>query len=47
LGEFDTQEEAIREARETAARNMVELLVHDLDDRISGRDSWGHDPFDM
>jgi hypothetical protein len=47
LGEFDSQEEAVNSARETAARNLVELLVHDADGRVRDRDSWGHDPFDM
>jgi hypothetical protein len=47
LGEFGTQQEPVESARETAAQNLVELVVHDPDGRISDRDSWGHDPFDM
>ena len=47
LGEFDTQKDAVNSARETAARYLVELVVHDREGHICERDSWGHDPFDM
>lgn len=40
-----TQAEAISQARETARRERVELLVHGEDGKIRERNSYGNDPF--
>lgn len=40
----DTKEEAVNAARDIARKNKVELIIHNLNGRISRRNSYGHDP---
>ena len=40
-----TQREAIEVAREIAINNRSELVIHDRDNRIRDKDSFGNDPF--
>lgn len=42
---FDTQQEAIEAARETARREKTELSIHRKDGRIREKDSYGNDPY--
>ena len=42
---FDTQREAIDEARRIARNQSTELYVHGRDGRIRSRDSYGKDPY--
>lgn len=42
---YDTQKEAISEARKIAKNQGTELYIHGRDGRIRGRDSYGKDPF--
>lgn len=42
---FDTQREAISEARKIAKNQGTELYIHGRDGRIRERDSYGKDPF--
>ncbi|WP_171171826.1 DUF2188 domain-containing protein [Ruegeria sp. HKCCA0370] len=42
---FDTQREAISEARKIARNQSTELYVHGRDGRIRSRDSYGKDPY--
>jgi hypothetical protein len=42
---FDTQQEAIAAARDTARRERSELFVQGEDGRIRERSSYGNDPF--
>ena len=44
-GLHDTQGEAIRAGRELAIRNRSELFIHDRENKIRDRDSYGGDPF--
>jgi hypothetical protein len=41
---FDTQQEAINAARETARREGSELLIQGEDGQIRERNSYGNDP---
>jgi uncharacterized protein YdaT len=41
---FDTKQPAIDRARELSARQHSELVIHNKNGRISGKDSHGHDP---
>lgn len=43
-GLYDTQEKAIKSGRQIAQNNKSELFIHDRDNRIRDRDSFGHDP---
>ena len=43
-GLFDTQKEAIDWAREMARNDRVELVIHDRENRIRDKDSYGSDP---
>jgi uncharacterized protein YdaT len=43
-GTFDTQNEAIREARKIAKNQATELYIHGKDGRIRERNSFGRDP---
>ena len=43
-GTFDTQKEAIHEARKRAQNQGTELYIHGRDGRIRERDSYGSDP---
>lgn len=40
----DTKRDAINEARKIAQNERSELVIHQLDGRISERDSYGSDP---
>lgn len=44
LSTHQSQEDAIRVARERARADEAELEVHGADGRIRERDSYGHDP---
>ncbi|MGH7146419.1 MAG: DUF2188 domain-containing protein [Nitrospiraceae bacterium] len=40
----DTQDRAIEAGREIARNNKAELVVHDSQNRIRDKDSYGNDP---
>jgi len=40
-----TQGEAIEVGRQIAQNNQSELFIHDRDNKIRDRDSYGNDPF--
>lgn len=40
----DTQSEAIEAGRPLAQGNRAELVIHDRDNRIRDKDSYGNDP---
>lgn len=42
---FDTKQPAIERARELSRRQHTELVIHNKDGKISGKDSHGHDPY--
>lgn len=42
---FDTKQPAIDRARELSRRQHTELVIHNKDGKISGKDSHGHDPY--
>ena len=42
---FDTQREAIGEARRIARNQSTEVYIHGRDGRIRSRDSYGEDPY--
>lgn len=44
-GLYDTQRKAIEAGREIAQNNKSELFIHDRDNKIRDRDSYGNDPF--
>ncbi len=44
-GLFDTQREAIQAGREIAQNNRSELFIHDRENKIRDRDSYGPDHF--
>jgi hypothetical protein len=41
---FDTQADAIKWARQSAAKEQTDLVVHGRDGRIRSKDSFGSDP---
>jgi Uncharacterized protein conserved in bacteria (DUF2188) len=41
---FDTQSEAIKNARDAARRDGAELYIHGRDGKIRERNSYGRDP---
>jgi hypothetical protein len=43
--EFDTQQEAIKYARNVAQNQQSELLIHGENGQIRARDSYGNDPY--
>lgn len=43
-GTFETQQEAVEDARERARREGTELYIHGRDGRIRERNSFGRDP---
>ena len=43
-GHFDTKKEAIDYARELSRNQKSELVIHNLDGKISQKDSHGNDP---
>lgn len=42
---YPTQGEAIEVGRQIAQNNQSELFIHDRDNKIRDRDSYGNDPF--
>lgn len=44
-GNFSTQQEAIERAREIAARNGQEVIIHGKNGRIRAKHSYGNDPY--
>lgn len=44
-GHFDTKQETVDRAREISRNQDTELVIHNKDSRISGKDSHGNDPF--
>ena len=44
-GHFDTKQDAIDRAREISRNQATELVIHNKDGKISGKDSHGNDPF--
>ena len=43
-GLYNTQGEAIEAGREIARNNRSELVIHDRDNKIRDKDSYGNDP---
>jgi hypothetical protein len=43
-GLYETQDEAVEAGREIARNNWSELFIHDRDNRIRDKDSFGNDP---
>jgi hypothetical protein len=43
-GLYSTQGEAIDAGREIARNNKSELVIHDRQNKIRDKDSYGHDP---
>lgn len=43
LKSFDTKDEAIEYSRNKAKKNKVELIIHNINNKISNRDSYGND----
>lgn len=43
-GLFDTQGEAAKAGRPLALKNKSELVIHDRNNRIRDKDSFGNDP---
>lgn len=41
----NTQKEAIENARQLAINNKSELVIHGMDNKIRGKDSFGNDSF--
>ena len=44
-GHFDTKQEAVQRARTISQHQNTELVVHNKDGRIAGKDSHGNDPY--
>lgn len=44
-GLYCTQQEAIEAGREIAKNNRSELVIHDRENRIRDKDSFGPDPY--
>lgn len=44
-GIYDTQADAIERAREIAKNNRSELVIHDRNNLIRDKDSYGNDPY--
>lgn len=42
---YDTQQEAIKAAREIAQNQQSELVIHGQNGRIREKNSYGHDPY--
>jgi hypothetical protein len=44
-GVYPTKDEALKQGREQAQREKVELVIHRKDGKIQDSDSYGRDPF--
>ncbi|MBY4678719.1 DUF2188 domain-containing protein [Marinobacterium arenosum] len=44
-GHFDRKQDAVDRAREISQNQGTELVIHNKDGQISGKDSHGNDPF--
>jgi len=44
-GHFDTKQDAVDRARQISKNQETELVIHNRDGKISGKDSHGNDPF--
>jgi uncharacterized protein YdaT len=44
-GHFDTKQDAVDRAREISQNQSTELVIHNKDSKIGGKDSHGNDPF--
>lgn len=44
-GHFDTKNEAIDRARTISQNQQTELVIHNQDGKIAGKDSHGNDPY--
>ncbi|GJM17078.1 MAG: hypothetical protein DHS20C13_24050 [Thermodesulfobacteriota bacterium] len=44
-GHFDTKKDAINRAREISQNQETELVIHNKDGKIGGKDSHSNDPF--
>lgn len=44
-GHFDTKQEAVQKGREISQHQKTELVIHNMDGKISGSDSHGNDPY--
>lgn len=44
-GHFGTKQDAVNRAREISRNQGTELVVHNMDGKISRKDSHGRDPF--
>ncbi|MCR4798874.1 MAG: DUF2188 domain-containing protein [Bacteroidales bacterium] len=42
---FETKSDAVEYGKKIGRENRVELYIHKMDGRISGRNSYGNDPF--
>ena len=45
LKTFDTKENAIEYSRKKAKENKVELIIHNINNKISNKDSFGNDSY--
>ena len=45
LNSFDTKDQAIEYSRKIAKKNKVELIIHNINNKISNRDSYGNDSY--
>ena len=45
LNSFDTKDEAIEYSRKIAKKNKAELIIHNINNKISNRDSYGNDSY--
>jgi len=43
-GRYDTQHEAIKAGQPLAKKNKSELVIHDRENKIRDKDSYGNDP---
>lgn len=44
-GHFDTKQDAVDRAREISKNQETELVIHNRDGKIGGKDSHGNDPY--
>lgn len=44
-GHFDTKQDTVNRAREISRNQSTELVIHNKNGKIGGKDSHGNDPF--